>query len=60
MSVVEFCHTYGIGRTTAYAEIREGRLRARKAGRRTIITEDDGEAWLSSLPTAPAGQAAAA
>jgi excisionase family DNA binding protein len=50
MSVDEFCHRYGIGRTTAYAEIKEGRLRARKCGRRTIITDDDGDDWLQHLP----------
>jgi len=50
MSVEEFCDRYGIGRTTAYAEIKEGRLRARKCGRRTIITDEDGDEWLQHLP----------
>jgi len=50
MSVEEFCDRYGIGRTTAYAEIKEGRLRARKCGRRTIIADDDGDEWLQHLP----------
>lgn len=50
MSVVEFCNRYGIGRTMAYAEIKTKRLRARKAGKRTIITEDDAEDWLRHLP----------
>jgi len=50
MSIEEFCDRYGIGRTTAYAEIKEGRLRARKCGRRTIITDDDGDEWLQHLP----------
>jgi excisionase family DNA binding protein len=49
-SVEAFCQRFGIGRTSAYQEIREGRLRARKIGRRTIITEDDAEDWLRRLP----------
>jgi excisionase family DNA binding protein len=47
----EFCRRYGIGRTTAYDEIKAGRLRRRKVGKRSLITEDDAEAWLKDLPT---------
>jgi hypothetical protein len=50
MSIGGFCKGYGIGRTKAYEEINAGRLKARKAGRRTIITSDDAEDWLSRLP----------
>jgi hypothetical protein len=50
MSVDGFCKGYGIGRTKAYEEINAGRLKARKAGTRTIIAEDDAEEWLSLLP----------
>jgi hypothetical protein len=50
MSVQAFCERYDIGRTKAYEEINAGRLKARKAGRRTIITADDAEDWLSRLP----------
>jgi Helix-turn-helix domain len=49
-SVEEFCEIYGICRSLAYVEIREGRLKARKAGRRTIIGHEDGEDWFSKLP----------
>ena len=52
MSLAQFCQSYGVGRTTAYGEIKKGRLRARKCGKRTIITEDDGDEWLNSLPPA--------
>ena len=38
-----FCRRYSVGRTTAYGEMKAGRLRARKVGKRTIITEDDAE-----------------
>jgi excisionase family DNA binding protein len=48
-SINEFCRQYGIGRTMAYAEIATGRLRAVKAGRRTLITHNAAEAWLASL-----------
>jgi hypothetical protein len=51
MSLAEFCEDYNVGRTTAYQEIKAGRLQARKCGKRTIITEDDAENWLSHLST---------
>ena len=55
MSIAEFCTRYGLGRTTVYEEIKSGRLRARKCGKRTLITDDDGEDWLRCLPmVAPA------
>jgi hypothetical protein len=50
MNIAEFCERYGVGRTKAYEERNSGRLRTRKCGKRTIITEDDAEEWLSSLP----------
>jgi excisionase family DNA binding protein len=48
--VEEFCRRYGVGRTTAYAEMKAGRLPRRKIGRRSLIAEDDAEAWLHALP----------
>jgi excisionase family DNA binding protein len=50
MSIDEFCDGYGLGRTKAYEELKSGRLRGRKIGKRTLITEDDAEDWLRSLP----------
>jgi hypothetical protein len=50
MSIRAFCETYDIGRTKVYAEINAGRLKARKAGTRTIIGDDDAEEWWRSLP----------
>jgi len=49
-SIEQFAREEGIGRGTVYAEIREGRLRARKVGRRTIITAEDAAAWRNNLP----------
>jgi excisionase family DNA binding protein len=51
MTIIAFGRRYGIGRTTIYEEIKSGRLRAKKIGRRTVITEDDAEEWLRRLPT---------
>lgn len=38
------------GLTRLYEEIKLGRLRARKIGRKTIVTPADEDAWLASLP----------
>jgi excisionase family DNA binding protein len=39
-----------VGRSLIFKEIRDGRLIARKVGRRTIIAADDLQLWLKSLP----------
>lgn len=41
-----------MGRTTTFREIAEGRLKARKIGRRTVILRKDAEAYLNALPPA--------
>jgi excisionase family DNA binding protein len=50
LSIAEFSDRYGVGRTTTYEEIKSGRLRARKIGKRTLIGVDDAEEWLRHLP----------
>ena len=57
-SVHEFCEWAGIGRTKAFEQIAAGRLRASKIGKRTLIRITDAEAWLESLPSTNAAQAA--
>jgi len=49
-SIKEFSREKKIGRDAIYDAIRDGRLIARKLGRRTIILDDEGEAFLKSLP----------
>lgn len=51
LSVNDFCHWAGIGRTAVYAEMKAGRLLAKKFGRRTIIVKSEAERWLASLPS---------
>ena len=49
-SVKTFCDRNEVGKTTVYGEINAGRLRARKANKRTLITEEDEAEWLKNLP----------
>jgi hypothetical protein len=58
-SVDDVVHLCGIGRTLVFAEIREGKLIARKCGRRTVVLDADLRRWLSSLPSAVATGGAA-
>jgi hypothetical protein len=58
MSIAQFSEDYGIGRTKTCEELKSGRLRGRKVGKRTIIAEDDAEEWLRRLPVLPISEAA--
>jgi hypothetical protein len=49
-AIREFCSRYGICRDTFYAEVRRGRLRALKLGKKTIVLKVDAESWAKSLP----------
>lgn len=53
-SVREACRTLGIGKTSLYEEIKAGRLRAVKAGARTLIPADALHSWLDALEPAVA------
>lgn len=52
MSVDSFAKWAGIGRTTAWNEIRNGRLRAIKVNARTLVAFTEAQCWLSNLPDA--------
>jgi excisionase family DNA binding protein len=52
ITVDGFCDRYNIGRTTFYSEVKAGRIRPVKVGRKTLVPEMEGERWLGSLPTA--------
>jgi hypothetical protein len=45
-----------LGRSTLFKAIKERKLIAQKAGRRTIITHENYEAYLKSLPVVGAGE----
>jgi len=49
-TIAAFNQRFGLGLTKTYAEIRAGRLRAVKAGARTLILFSDAKAWASALP----------
>jgi excisionase family DNA binding protein len=51
----EIAQRNGLGRSTIFKEIKDGRLKAQKAGRRTIITRRAEKAWQDSLPSANPG-----
>ncbi len=53
-SIDEVCALTGIGRTKVYQLVGNGKLKARKLGKRTIILKDDLEAFLASLESYPA------
>lgn len=49
-SIHDAVQATGLGRTRLYAAIKEGQLRTRHFGRRTVILADDLKAFLASLP----------
>lgn len=46
-NIPELTAASGVGRTKIYEEIKSGRLKATKAGGRTIILAEDARAWLA-------------
>ncbi|WP_049820097.1 hypothetical protein [Bradyrhizobium japonicum] len=46
----EAAHRASVGRTLIFSEIKAGRLKAYKAGARTLVTDEALRAWISSLP----------
>ena len=54
MSIKEFCDEYAVGTTRFYEEVKGGRIRLSKLGRKSLITRDEAERWLKNLPTSGA------
>lgn len=50
LTIQEACTYSGIGKTKLYEAINSGKLKARKAGKRTLILAHDLRRYLSSLP----------
>jgi len=50
LTLKDFCDAYRVCRETAYQQIRTGRLRAVKVGRKTLIMHADAEVWAAALP----------
>jgi excisionase family DNA binding protein len=49
-SVPEFAKSIGIGKSTAWMLVKDGKLRAVKILGRTLILHEDSESYLRSLP----------
>lgn len=56
LSPQQAAQAIGLGRTRVFELIREGKLVARKCGRRTLITVADLQACLDALPRVRASQ----
>ena len=50
LTLKDFCDSYRLCREKTYQEIRAGRLRAVKVGRKTLILRADAEVWAAALP----------
>jgi hypothetical protein len=49
-SIEEFATMTSLSKAQVYLEISEGRLRVRKAGRRSLVALDEAQRWLTALP----------
>jgi len=50
VSILEGCRIIGVKRSSIYREIAAGRIRALKAGKRTLLPMESLRAWLAALP----------
>jgi excisionase family DNA binding protein len=51
LTINDACRVSGLGRTKLYSLIGDGRIKARKLDKRTLIVRSDLEAYLNGLPT---------
>ena len=49
-TVAQFCRQFGVSRSTFYRMIRDGEIRTKKLGARTLVRAEDAKEWLDSLP----------
>lgn len=53
LSVTEFCHALGIGRTCFYERVRLGQIKVLKVGTRTLVPIGEVEAFLERISAEP-------
>jgi excisionase family DNA binding protein len=56
-SIDQLAKAVSIGRTRIYQEIKAGRLRPLKCGRRTLVSAAEAQRWLEELASADAAAA---
>jgi hypothetical protein len=49
ITVPEFLRQYTISRTSFYEQVKQGKLRLIKRGRRSLIAKVDADAWVEAL-----------
>lgn len=59
VTIREACRITGLARSSVYREIAAGRIRAVKAGKRTLLPMSSLRKWLAELPASPASPKAA-
>ncbi len=52
MKVETFLRWAGISRFLFYQQVKDGKIRPKKCGARTLITRSEAERWLRELPEA--------
>jgi excisionase family DNA binding protein len=54
LTVADFCRMTGVGKTTAYAALRDGQISRKKLRNRTLISRDEAIAWIEGKVAAGA------
>jgi excisionase family DNA binding protein len=55
LSVTEACRVFGVGRSFLFEQLKRGALKAKKAGRRTLLARSELERWFRDLPDVKPG-----